>query len=44
MDDRAVTAKQLVDLARRHIEHQQTALFGNANSWLSMNETAMRHG
>ena len=26
MDDPAVTAKQLIDLARKHIEHQQTRI------------------
>jgi hypothetical protein len=31
MDDPAVTAKQLVDLANKHIEDQQCRI-GNANS------------
>ena len=39
MDDPAVTAKQLVDLAKKHIEDQQAASFGNVNSWLSTSET-----
>jgi len=32
MDDPAVTAKQLVDLAKKHIEDHSAASFGNANS------------